>query len=76
MLAATTATILALSAIVSAAPTAIPITKYPGMVKADSYTIKLKDGVSKTSHTARLLPRFRAKYCLLHVCSMYRLAVR
>ncbi|KAG8701009.1 subtilisin-like serine protease [Ceratobasidium sp. 394] len=38
-----------------AAPTALPITKYAGPTKADSYVIKLKDGVSKDSHIARLL---------------------
>ncbi|KAG9124214.1 subtilisin-like serine protease [Ceratobasidium sp. 392] len=38
-----------------AAPAAIPITKLAGPTKADSYIIKLKDGVSKDSHIARLL---------------------
>ncbi|KAG9086450.1 subtilisin-like serine protease [Ceratobasidium sp. UAMH 11750] len=38
-----------------AAPTALPITKYAGPTKADSYIIKLKDGVSKDSHIVRLL---------------------
>jgi cerevisin len=38
-----------------AAPTALPITKLAGPTKADSYIIKLKDGVSKDSHIARLL---------------------
>ncbi|QRV73648.1 cuticle-degrading protease [Ceratobasidium sp. AG-Ba] len=38
-----------------AAPAAIPITKLAGPAKSDSYIIKLKDGVSKDSHIARLL---------------------
>ncbi|CAE6410463.1 unnamed protein product [Rhizoctonia solani] len=38
-----------------AAPTAVPITKLPGPTKDNSYVIKLKDGVSKDSHVARLL---------------------
>ncbi|KAF8705477.1 peptidase S8 family, partial [Rhizoctonia solani] len=38
-----------------AAPTAIPITKLAGPSKENSYIIKLKDGVSKDSHVARLL---------------------
>ncbi|CAE6451851.1 unnamed protein product [Rhizoctonia solani] len=38
-----------------AAPAAIPITKLAGPVKENSYIIKLKDGVSKDSHVARLL---------------------
>ncbi|QRV73647.1 cuticle-degrading protease [Ceratobasidium sp. AG-Ba] len=40
---------------VLAAPTALPVVKYAGPTKADSYIIKLKDGVSKDSHIARLL---------------------
>ncbi|CAE6520436.1 unnamed protein product [Rhizoctonia solani] len=38
-----------------AAPAAIPITKLAGPAKENSYIIKLKDGVSKDSHVARLL---------------------
>lgn len=38
-----------------AAPTALPITKLAGPTRSDSYIIKLKDGVSKDSHIARLL---------------------
>ncbi|CAE6393642.1 unnamed protein product [Rhizoctonia solani] len=38
-----------------AAPAAIPITKLAGPIKENSYIIKLKDGVSKDSHVARLL---------------------
>ncbi|CAE6452012.1 unnamed protein product [Rhizoctonia solani] len=38
-----------------AAPAAIPITKLAGPVNENSYIIKLKDGVSKDSHVARLL---------------------
>ncbi|CAE7198819.1 unnamed protein product, partial [Rhizoctonia solani] len=38
-----------------AAPAAIPITKIAGPVRENSYIIKLKDGVSKNSHVARLL---------------------
>ncbi|KAF8592915.1 hypothetical protein BDV93DRAFT_334478, partial [Ceratobasidium sp. AG-I] len=40
---------------VLAAPTALPITKLAGPTRSDSYIIKLKDGVSKDSHIARLL---------------------
>ncbi|KAG9094416.1 subtilisin-like serine protease [Ceratobasidium sp. 370] len=61
MFASTTAAILTLSALVSAAPAAIPITKYAGPTKADSYIIKLKDGVSKASHIARLLSQIQGK---------------
>ncbi|KAG8724474.1 subtilisin-like serine protease [Ceratobasidium sp. 395] len=52
---ATIAAAAALVAPVFAAPTALPVTKYAGPTKADSYIIKLKDGVSKDSHIARLL---------------------
>ncbi|KAG8737373.1 subtilisin-like serine protease [Ceratobasidium sp. 414] len=51
--AAVAAAILAIPAF--AVPTAIPITKPPGPAKADSYIIKLKNGVSQDSHIARLL---------------------
>ncbi|CAE6393612.1 unnamed protein product [Rhizoctonia solani] len=44
MFTSTAAAILALSALASAAPAPIPITKYAGPAKADSYIIKLKDG--------------------------------
>ncbi|CAE6344467.1 unnamed protein product [Rhizoctonia solani] len=41
-----------------AAPTVnVPISKHAGPVKANSYIIKLKDGVSKDSHIAKLLSR-------------------
>jgi hypothetical protein len=55
------AAVLALSVVVSAAPAAVPITKYPGSTKADSYIVKLKDGVSKSSHIARLLSEIQGK---------------
>jgi cerevisin len=61
MFPSTAATILVLSALASAAPAAIPITKYAGPTKADSYIIKLKDGVSKSSHIARLLSEIQGK---------------
>ncbi|KAG8713439.1 subtilisin-like serine protease [Ceratobasidium sp. 394] len=35
---------------VFAAPTSVPITKHAGSVKASSYIVKLKDGVSKDAH--------------------------
>ncbi|QRV89207.1 cuticle-degrading protease [Ceratobasidium sp. AG-Ba] len=38
-----------------AVPTNVPISKHAGPVKADSYIIKLKDGVSKDSHIAKLI---------------------
>ncbi|KAF8596877.1 putative subtilisin-like serine protease [Ceratobasidium sp. AG-I] len=57
----TAATVLALSALVSAAPAPVPITKYAGPVKADSYIIKLKEGVSKSSHIASLLAEIQGK---------------
>ncbi|CCO33171.1 Proteinase R OS=Tritirachium album GN=PROR PE=1 SV=1 [Rhizoctonia solani AG-1 IB] len=53
--------ILVLSALASAAPAPVPIIKYAGPAKADSYIIKLKDGVSKSSHIARLLSEIQGK---------------
>ncbi|KAG9124213.1 subtilisin-like serine protease [Ceratobasidium sp. 392] len=50
---AAVAAILAIPAL--AIPAAIPVTKLPGPAKTDSYIIRLKDGVSKDSHIARLL---------------------
>ncbi|CAE6455208.1 Alkaline serine protease ver112 OS=Lecanicillium psalliotae PE=1 SV=1 [Rhizoctonia solani AG-1 IB] len=47
--------VAALVAPALAAPAAIPITKIAGPTKENSYIIKLKDGVSKDSHVARLL---------------------
>lgn len=44
-----------------AAPAAIPITKLAGPTQADTYIIKLKDGVSKNSHIARLLEYIGSK---------------
>ncbi|QRW16756.1 mitochondrial carrier protein [Rhizoctonia solani] len=44
MFTSTAAAVFALSALASAAPAPIPITKYAGPAKADSYIIKLKDG--------------------------------
>ncbi|CAE6535239.1 unnamed protein product [Rhizoctonia solani] len=38
-----------------AAPSHVPISKYAGPVKANSYIIKLKDDTSKHSHIAHLL---------------------
>ncbi|KAF8738749.1 peptidase, partial [Rhizoctonia solani] len=61
MFTSTAAAVLALSALASAAPAPIPITKYAGPAKADSYIIKLKDGVSKSSHIARLLSEIQGK---------------
>ncbi|KAB5592548.1 Serine protease [Ceratobasidium theobromae] len=61
MFISTAASILALSALASAIPAAIPITKYAGPAKADSYIIKLKNGVSKSSHIARLLSEIQGK---------------
>ncbi|KAG9103701.1 subtilisin-like serine protease, partial [Ceratobasidium sp. 392] len=43
-----------------AVPTNIPISKHAGPVKADSYIIKLKDGVSKDSHIAKLIAAITA----------------
>ncbi|KAG8685417.1 subtilisin-like serine protease, partial [Ceratobasidium sp. 423] len=37
-----------------AAPTTVPISKLAGPVKANSYIIKLKDGVSKDAHVDKL----------------------
>ncbi|KAG9124884.1 subtilisin-like serine protease [Ceratobasidium sp. 392] len=50
---AAVAAILAIPAL--AIPAAIPVTKLAGPAKANSYIIKLKAGVSKDSHIARLL---------------------
>ncbi|KAG8709061.1 subtilisin-like serine protease [Ceratobasidium sp. 395] len=53
----------ALSTILSvfAAPTVnVPISKHAGPVKANSYIIKLKDGVSQDSHIAKLIAAFTA----------------
>ncbi|KEP51107.1 serine protease [Rhizoctonia solani 123E] len=61
MFTSTTAVVLALSALASATPALIPITKYAGPTKADSYIIKLKEGVSKPSHIARLLSEIQGK---------------
>jgi hypothetical protein len=47
--------IAALVAPAIAAPAVIPIAKLAGPAKENSYIIKLKDGVSKDSHVARLL---------------------
>ncbi|CAE6423433.1 unnamed protein product [Rhizoctonia solani] len=47
--------VAALVAPALATPAAIPFTKLAGPVKENSYIIKLKDGVSKNSHVARLL---------------------
>ncbi|CAE6393627.1 unnamed protein product, partial [Rhizoctonia solani] len=47
--------VAALVAPALAAPAAIPIAKLAGPAKENSYIIKLKDGVSKDSHVARLL---------------------
>ncbi|KAG8741725.1 subtilisin-like serine protease [Ceratobasidium sp. 414] len=43
-----------------AAPTNVPISKHAGPVKANSYIIKLKDGVSKDSHIATLVAAITA----------------
>ncbi|KAG8791154.1 subtilisin-like serine protease [Ceratobasidium sp. 428] len=46
---------------VFAAPTGnVPITKFAGRVKANSYIIKLKDGVSRETHLNAILPKFVA----------------
>ncbi|KAG8770339.1 subtilisin-like serine protease [Ceratobasidium sp. 428] len=53
----------ALAAILPAfgAPTGnVPISKYAGPVKTNSYIIKLKDGVSQDSHIAKLVAAFTA----------------
>ncbi|KAF8597654.1 putative subtilisin-like serine protease [Ceratobasidium sp. AG-I] len=56
--------IAALAAILPAlaAPTSgnVPITKFPGSVKANSYIIKLKDGVSKDAHLSQIISSFTA----------------
>ncbi|CAE6435194.1 unnamed protein product [Rhizoctonia solani] len=49
MFTSTVAAVLALSALASAAPASIPITKYAGPTKADSYIIKLKNGWDNTN---------------------------
>ncbi|KAG8714318.1 subtilisin-like serine protease [Ceratobasidium sp. 394] len=43
-----------------AVPTNVPISKHAGPVKANSYIIKLKDGVSKDSHIAALVAAITA----------------
>ncbi|KAG9122532.1 subtilisin-like serine protease [Ceratobasidium sp. 392] len=43
-----------------AAPTNIPISKHAGPVKANSYIIKLKDGVSKDAHLSFIISNFVA----------------
>ncbi|KAG8714145.1 subtilisin-like serine protease [Ceratobasidium sp. 395] len=53
--------IAALAAIIPAlaAPTGnVPINKFAGQVKANSYIIKLKDGVSKDAHLSALISKF------------------
>ncbi|KAG8714143.1 subtilisin-like serine protease [Ceratobasidium sp. 395] len=46
---------------VFAAPTVnVPISKHAGPVKANSYIIKLKDGVAQDSHIAKLIAAFTA----------------
>ncbi|KAG8709059.1 subtilisin-like serine protease [Ceratobasidium sp. 395] len=55
--------VAALAAIIPAlaAPTGnIPINKFAGQVKANSYIIKLKDGVSKDAHLSTLISKFTA----------------
>ncbi|KAG8786725.1 subtilisin-like serine protease [Ceratobasidium sp. 428] len=52
-----------LAAIIPAlsAPTSnVPINKFAGQVKANSYIIKLKDGVSKDAHLSALISKFTA----------------
>lgn len=77
MFAYTAATVLAFSALISAAPAPVPITKYAGPVKTDSYIIKLKEGVSKSSHIAKLLSEIQGKdsaitykVCVLVSCEL------
>ncbi|KAH7327598.1 peptidase S8/S53 domain-containing protein [Rhizoctonia solani] len=56
-------TAAALAAILPAfgAPTTnVPISKFAGPVKTNSYIIKLKDGVSKDSHVSKLIAAFTA----------------
>ncbi|KAG8723507.1 subtilisin-like serine protease [Ceratobasidium sp. 395] len=43
-----------------AAPTSVPISKHAGPVKANSYLIKLKDGVSKDAHLNSIIAKFVA----------------
>ncbi|KAG8728722.1 subtilisin-like serine protease [Ceratobasidium sp. 428] len=43
-----------------AAPTSVPISKHAGPVKANSYLIKLKDGVSKNAHLNSIISKFVA----------------
>ncbi|KAG9124717.1 subtilisin-like serine protease, partial [Ceratobasidium sp. 392] len=43
-----------------AAPTNVPISKHAGPVKANSYLIKLKDGVSKDAHLNAIIAKFVA----------------
>ncbi|KAG8721034.1 subtilisin-like serine protease [Ceratobasidium sp. 395] len=43
-----------------AAPTSVPISKHAGPVKANSYLIKLKDGVSKDAHLISIIAKFVA----------------
>ncbi|KAG9084598.1 subtilisin-like serine protease [Ceratobasidium sp. UAMH 11750] len=45
---------------VFAVPTSVPITKYAGPVKASSYIVKLKDGVSKDAHLDSIINSFVA----------------
>ncbi|KAG8785602.1 subtilisin-like serine protease [Ceratobasidium sp. 428] len=53
--------VLAVVLPVFAAPTGnVPITKFAGRVKANSYIIKLKDGVSRETHLNAILPKFVA----------------
>ncbi|QRV74425.1 cuticle-degrading protease [Ceratobasidium sp. AG-Ba] len=55
-------TCAALAVILSAlgVPTNVPISKHAGSVKADSYIVKLKDGVSKESHLSTISSGFVA----------------
>ncbi|KAG8714144.1 subtilisin-like serine protease [Ceratobasidium sp. 395] len=55
--------VAALAAIIPAlaAPTGnVPINKFAGQVKANSYIIKLKDGVTKDAHLSALISKFTA----------------
>ncbi|KAG9120599.1 subtilisin-like serine protease [Ceratobasidium sp. 392] len=55
--------VAALAAVIPAlaAPTGnVPITKFAGQVKANSYIIKLKDGVSKDTHLNSIISKFTA----------------
>ncbi|KAG9082592.1 subtilisin-like serine protease, partial [Ceratobasidium sp. 392] len=49
-----------------AVPANIPISKHAGPVKTDSYIIKLKDGVSKDSHIAKLVAAITAGGKVVH----------